>query len=110
MPFIVVYIISCVINILRGGSHKGVATTEFIVANSSALLPHSMSSKDIHFISCILKTQRAFCYRMAVIRSGLTLSAAFSTSNASLFTALSSTCLQDRRCFNIILIVPKYIL
>ena len=110
MSLIVVFIISCVNNILRGESRKGVATTGFFTAGTSSLLPHSMSSKDIHFISCILKTQSVFCYHMAAIRSGLTLSVTFSTSDMSLFTALSSTRLQDWQFFDIILIVPKYIL
>ena len=47
---------------------------------------------------------------MAAIRSGLTRSATFSTSNVSLLSVLSSTCFQDQRCIDIILIAPKYIL
>ena len=61
-------------------------------------------------ICCICKTQRASCCCMAAIRSGLTRSATFSTSNVSLLSVLSSTCFQDQRCIDIILIAPKYIL
>ena len=69
-----------------------------------------MLSKDIRSISCITKTQRVSCCCMAAIRSGLTLSPMFSsTFNVLLLSALSSTYLQDRRCIDIILIVPKYI-
>ena len=69
-----------------------------------------MLSKDIRSISCITKTQRVSCCCMAAIQSGLTLSPMFSsTFNVLLLSALSSTYLQDRRCIDIILIVPKYI-
>ena len=90
------------------GSNKGIPTTGFFTTCTS-MLPYSMSSKYIHSISCIRKTQRVSRCRMAAIQSGHTLSGTVSTSDASLLSALSSTCLQDWQWFDIILIVPKYI-
>ena len=92
------------------GSNTGVLTTECFTTGTSSMLLYSMPSIYIHSISCICKTQRVFCCRMEAIRSGITISAMFSpTSNVSLLSALSSTCLQYRWCIDITLIVKKYI-
>ena len=86
------------------GSHKGVPTSRSFTRGTSSMLSYLTSSKDIHSISCICKTQRDSYYYMGA------LSATFSSSsNMLLLSALSSTCLQDRRYMNIILIVRKCI-
>ena len=79
--------------------------TKNISIKRSNVIHHRLLSKDIHF----RKTQRTSHCCMEAIPSDHTLSATFSTSDASYLSVLSSTRLQDWQWFNIILIVSKYI-
>ena len=111
MSFTIVLTITCIISIVYRGVKKGFQPQD--LSQQVHLLSCHIRCHPKTFIPsicCICKTQRASCCCMAAIRSGLTRSATFSTSNVSLLSVLSSTCFQDQRCIDIILIAPKYIL